>query len=72
MRESWNIRGVSEKARLQLALISYSRNITIRQLIEELADKAWLEDDSDVHPKAVKKIKRAISRYEGATKYLTK
>lgn len=70
MRSYWYIRNVPDKTRLKLGLIATSQRITLAKLLEQLANAAWDADDSDVHPKSMRKIKRCISRYQGAAKDL--
>ncbi len=70
MRESWFVRKLSAKARLKLNLLAASRRITVAKLLEELADQAWKDDDSEVDARSVRKIKRIIARYENSAKEL--
>ncbi|MHA2068357.1 MAG: hypothetical protein ACXABY_28680, partial [Candidatus Thorarchaeota archaeon] len=61
MRESWNIRNVPAKTRLKLNLLAASRRIPVANLLKELTDQAWEEDNPQVDGRSVKNIKRCIN-----------
>ena len=64
MNKTWYIRGISDAVKLKLRLLAAGRGTTIGQLLTELADKAWLEDNTQPDKRAARKMKRIIEKYK--------